>query len=396
MRFRIITLSCAALFLAMPVYPYGALGHETVGAIADMKLAGTATGAQVTKLLDGITLARASVLADEIKGWDRLKKDQPKPIILKNHPQLQEQLVAFWNANPPTKAKGSDAPTHKEFHYTDVPAVDGSKYVKGNLGTEPYDIVQMIPFCVRVLAGEEPETNDRKITKPVALILLAHYVGDIHQPLHVGNAYFSSAGNLVNPSKGGKSFPDHGGNGFNIILADEKNSKSNSQGESKSGAKSSGKKSSKSKGNNLHSFWDTDAVVEALNQLEKMIESQPKHKGKATDEEVIAWLANSEPVEWKAKAKSPPTDWAQQWANEILPMSTQAHERLEFSNVTIKNESASGDATEKKMPDGISYTEWSGQRTQEELHKAGWRLAEIIEASLNTKNSEAQKPNSKK
>ena len=64
----------------MPVYPYGALGHETVGAIADMKLAGTATGAQVTKLLDGITLARASVLADEIKGWDRLKKDQPKPI----------------------------------------------------------------------------------------------------------------------------------------------------------------------------------------------------------------------------------------------------------------------------------------------------------------------------
>ncbi len=380
----------------MPVFPYGALGHETVGAIADMKLAGTPTGAQVTKLLDGMTLSRASVLADEIKGWDKLKSGQPKSVVLKDHPQLQEQLVAFWEANPPTKAKGSDAPTHKEFHYTDVPAVDGSTYVKGKLGTEPYDIVQMIPFCVRVLSGAEPETNDRKITKPIALILLAHYVGDIHQPLHVGNAYFSSAGNLVNPSNGGKSFPDHGGNGFNIILADEKNSKSNAKGDSKSGAKSSGKKSSKSKGNNLHSFWDTEAVEEALKQIDTKIESQPKHKGKATDEEVIAWFANTEPTDWKPRAQSKPTDWAQAWANDILPMSTQAHERLEFSNVTIKNESASGDATEKKMPDGISYMDWAGQRTEEELHKAGWRLAAIIEACLETQKPATQKTKSSK
>ena len=378
MRLRIITLSCATLFLAMPVFPYGALGHETIGAVADMKLAGTPTGAQVTKLLDGITLSRASVLADEIKGWDRLPKGKPKSVLLKDHPQLQEQLVAFWEANPPTKAKGSDAPTHKEFHYTDVPAVDGSTYVKGKLGTEPYDIVQMIPFCVRVLSGAEPETNERKITKPIALILLAHYVGDIHQPLHVGNAYFSSAGNLVNPSKGGKSFPDHGGNGFNIILADEKNSKSTA------------------KGNNLHSFWDTEAVVEALDQVEKKIQSQPNRKGKVTDEEVIAWFANTEPTDWKSSAQSKPTDWAQAWANDILPMSTQAHERLEFSNVTIKNESAFGDATEKKMPDGISYADWAGQRTEEELHKAGWRLAAIIEASLETQKPAPQKTKSSK
>ena len=380
----------------MPVFPYGALGHETIGAVADMKLAGTPTGVQVTKLLDGITLSRASVLADEIKGWDRLPKGKPKSVLLKDHPQLQEQLVAFWEANPPTKAKGSDAPTHKEFHYTDVPAVDGSTYVKGKLGTEPYDIVQMIPFCVRVLSGAEPETNERKITKPIALILLAHYVGDIHQPLHVGNAYFSSAGNLVNPSKGGKSFPDHGGNGFNIILADEKNSKSAAKGDSKSGAKSSGKKSSKSKGNNLHSFWDTEAVVEALDQVEKKIQSQPNRKGKVTDEEVIAWFANTEPTDWKSSAQSKPTDWAQAWANDILPMSTQAHERLEFSNVTIKNESAFGDATEKKMPDGISYADWAGQRTEQELHKAGWRLAAIIEASLETQKPAPQKTKSSK
>ncbi|MCE9618567.1 MAG: hypothetical protein K8R92_01495 [Planctomycetes bacterium] len=390
MRFRIISLSCVTLILAMPVYPYGKLGHETVGAIADMRLANTPTGAAVTKLLDGLTLAEAAVLADTIKSWDTMPKGQPKSIILKDHPQLQEQLVAFWMANPPTKAKGSDAPTHKEFHYTDVPAVDGSKYVKGNLGTEPYDIVQMIPYCVKVLSGDEPESNERKITKPVALILLSHYVGDIHQPLHVGNAYFSSAGNLVNPSKGGKSFPDHGGNGFSINLGDNKaEAKPDTKGDSKSGGKTSSKKSSKSK-DNLHSFWDTDAVEAALDLVEKDIKAKPDHKGKVKDEEIVAWFANSEPKDWKPKAKSPPTEWALAWANEILPLATKAHDRLEFVNVTIKGESASGDANEKKMPDGISYKDWAAQQTELEIHKAGWRLAEIIEASLTPKKSTAK------
>ena len=43
----------------------------------------------------------------------------------------------------------------------------------------------MIPYCVEVLRGRVPEQNERKITKPVALILLAHYVADIHQPLRI-------------------------------------------------------------------------------------------------------------------------------------------------------------------------------------------------------------------
>jgi S1/P1 Nuclease len=32
--------------------------------------------------------------------------------------------------------------------------------------------------------------------------LLAHYVGDIHQPLHVGAVYIDSAGNVVDPDSG--------------------------------------------------------------------------------------------------------------------------------------------------------------------------------------------------
>ena len=46
------------------------------------------------------------------------------------------------------------------------------------------------------------------------------------------------------------------------------------------------------------------------------------------------------------------------------------------------------------MPDGISYLEWSGLRTEEELHKAGWRLAAIIEASLESKKPATPKTKS--
>jgi hypothetical protein len=49
---------------------YGPLGHEIVGAIADERLA-TPTAAKVYALLDGLTLERAAVIADEIKGWDK-------------------------------------------------------------------------------------------------------------------------------------------------------------------------------------------------------------------------------------------------------------------------------------------------------------------------------------
>ena len=35
-----------------------------------------------------------------------------------------------------------------------------------------------------------PNKTNERFTKPVALILLAHYVADIHQPLHVRRGIF--------------------------------------------------------------------------------------------------------------------------------------------------------------------------------------------------------------
>ncbi len=79
----------------------------------------------------------------------------------------------------------------------------------------------MIPFCIDVLQGRVPEQNERRITKPVALILLAHYIADIHQPLHVGAEYFDQQGQVADPDKDKSALGDEGGNTFTLELSDE-------------------------------------------------------------------------------------------------------------------------------------------------------------------------------
>ena len=89
--------------------------------------------------------------------------------------------------------------------------MESANYASGKVGRSQWDIVHMISYCVAVLRGEIPEENPRKITKAVAIILLAHYVGDIHQPLHVGAQYFDQSGRPVNPDLGKPALEDQGG-----------------------------------------------------------------------------------------------------------------------------------------------------------------------------------------
>nr|MBA3272390.1 hypothetical protein [Chthoniobacterales bacterium] len=178
------------LLAASPLHAYGPIGHQIVGAIADERLAGTPVGAKVRRLLDGFTLEKAAVIPDEIKGWDEKGADDPDIFHYSSRPGIDAQLRHFWRANPPTRDHGSAIPSHHWFHYADVPVLNPQKYADGKTGRWQWDIVHMISYCVAVLHGDEPEGNARKITEPIAIILLAHYLGDIHQPLHVGAQYF--------------------------------------------------------------------------------------------------------------------------------------------------------------------------------------------------------------
>jgi len=64
-----------------------------------------------------------------------------------------------------------------------------------------------------------------------------------------------------------------------------------------------------------------------------------------------------------------------------MPIARQAHERVEFSNIHAST-TANGSAIEREMPDGIPYREWAGGIVKVELHKAGWRLANLLDRIL--------------
>ncbi len=361
----LIALTSAAI---LPLQAYGPDGHKIVGGIADRKLSGTPAGARVTALLEGYTLAEAAIMADTIKQWDKPGLDDPQvQKYFSSHPRIAHQLREFWKANPPINDNKSPLPSHHWFHYTDVPLVGEEKYAEGKVGRSQWDIVHMMRYCIDVLQGREPEENPRKITKPIAVILLAHFVGDIHQPLHVGAQYFDAAGRPVNPDRVKESFPDEGGNSLRLKLTRDFVARKREP--------------------RLHSFMDGDAVLANLPVFpETMAKEERQAKMDAAETELIARLTRTEPVAWQLPQSLPLADYPEAWADEILPVARALHERLSYQNVAPQlhheNLVAEGEAVERAMPDGLSYSKWSARLVLEEMQRAGWRLADLLRKTL--------------
>jgi hypothetical protein len=367
-RRGITSLALLAWLVVSQAHAYGPEGHHLVGAIADHRLANKPVAAKIADLLDGLTLAEAALLPDKIKDWDKGGPENPDTFHLPEHPVIEKELAAFWHANPPTnKDPVNGPPNHHWFHYADVPAAEGVTYKSGKIGRSQFDVVHMIPFCADVLRGKQPEENERKITKRVAVILLAHYVGDIHQPLHVGAQYFDGNGKPVNPDVTGAGFADEGGNSLLLVL----------QQAGDHGHPHTTKK--------LHSYWDDDTVTTALGLLRQEIRAnRTGPSGQITESDIARRLAGQEPVKWKLPVAGGVDALAVAWADEILPVAVEAHRRLDFTHIHINgtHKTATGQAIEGEPPDGLSYHDWAGKVVRDEIHKAGWRLAALLESTV--------------
>ncbi len=360
---------------------YGPTGHEIVGAIADMRLANTSTSAKLQAIISGLTLERASTIPDEIKAWDgRGSDDLSAYPQYPETPAIEQQLRAFWKANPPPAegAANDSIPSHHWFHYTDVPVFAPEKYADGKVGRSQWDLVHMVRYCVQVLRGEIPANNDRKITPAVAVILLAHYVGDIHQPLHVGAEYFSAGGATVDPDKTPNALEDQGGNSVLLDLLQAG--------------------STNNRRLRLHGFWDNEVVMAQFNNLPVGLNKKERTAAinSGPKQQLVSVLAKTEPPGWQLTANTPTDDLGEAWANDILPQAREAYERLSFSNVHVrpdgKNKVAEANATEKEMPDGLSYRDWSARVVRKDLQKAGWRLAYLLQQSLSGGNVASAAP----
>jgi hypothetical protein len=369
-----VLLSVVLLCSRSQSFAFGAEGHALVGAIADARLAGTPTAARVSKLLGGMSLSRASTLPDELKSLDKHGTRVPGVFSLPEHPALEKQLKEFWEANPPAQTPrsrdDSDAvPAHHWFHYTNIPLQAQASYRQGSRGRSKWDVVQMIPYCLGVLEGRIPEDNPRKITRPVAVVLLTHYVGDLHQPLHVGAEFFDREGRPVDPEVVPDALEDQGGNTLFLFLkkpVDPTNS---------------------NRRLTLHGFWDRYAAREAIARLaEDIRKEEPEHGPDFPPAELAARLVGKEPDGWNSANEADPSDWAERWADESLPIAREAHERLYYSRIQPWEQNgvtlASGFVREKSRPDGKGYSDWAGEVTSSQIAKGGWRLAALLKKAL--------------
>jgi hypothetical protein len=152
--------------------------------VADLILQNDPAGAAARQLLQN-SLSEAAVWADCAKG-------------------------ACGPLTPDERTYVEDNSQHKTFHYTDVP-IQQAQYKLGTAGTREDDVVQVSKQAINILRGVPPNQGPAVLDRKSALWVLAHMVGDLHQPLHVGAIYYDQeCDEVVDPNIVGAGKPNFG------------------------------------------------------------------------------------------------------------------------------------------------------------------------------------------
>jgi hypothetical protein len=320
-------LVAIATAFAHPAFAWGPDGHRTVATLAQKLIAGTNAATQVQTILGNLSLADAAVWADCAKGVNPSTFQYEHP---GTYPECKifetpageaamEDFVRRNSTNCPLKP--GEEICHKQYHYTDV-AIQHQTYLLGFVGTRDDDIVGAVIATTHVLKGDPAPAPFNIKDKAEALRLLAHYVGDIHQPLHVGAVYLDAQGNEVNPDTGtfDPSTATRGGN--SIIVQRTKQ--------------------------NLHATWDAIPTVLTLSHVN------------------AAWVSSARVI---PATVGPDLDWPKKWASESVAQANLAMSGLAFGPQT-------GTHWTVVLPAGYSTQMRSIKKVQ--LTRGGARLAQLL------------------
>jgi S1/P1 nuclease len=326
---KFILTVVAIITTGTPAFAWDPQGHKLVGAIADELLTPNAKQ-QVQKFL-GFPLQIAAPWPDCVRSIVHKYDPQPKgsfdylPSPL--HPEYRLPCLLFeGNAELKRMKDYVEAnPGNASYHFADVPIQRG-RYDRNYAGTGDQDVVSAINAAIAKLKGQPvPKPFFIKDEKE-ALFLLAHFVGDIHQPLHVGAVYLDANGKLVDPEDKNvdPSTETHGGNAI------------------QDGA------------DNLHSEWDE--IPEAWGPP-------------PPDAEILAAAR---------KIAATPTPgaiegWAATWASESVTVARDAFAGLTFSGAPDHKWNVNFANNDKKK-----YEENANRIKRDQLAKGGARLAQVL------------------
>jgi hypothetical protein len=174
---------------------------------------------------------------------------------------------------------------------------------------------------------------------------------------------------VTDPDKDKSALGDEGGNTFTLELNDEPPRR---RGMHK---------------RKFHGFWDYDAVNALFPDVPRYL---PKEQFLAQIEPLkktlIHEMATQEPRNWQMPSNIPVDSYAEVWADEILPIAREAYARLGFTDVHPQRDEgrivAAGEAVERPTANQMNYRAWATGVVRRELHKAGWRLADLLEKIL--------------
>jgi len=328
-------LAASGTVFSSPSFAWSENGHQTVGAIADILIQGTSAEAQVKTILgtaggQQLSLQTVAVWADCVRGVHPEQgftydpgKYKVQACQLFEDDAGKQAMIAYArrnNSNCPYSGKNSEC--HKSFHFADVD-IEHDSYSTKYVGTHDYDIVHAIDAAILVLQGQPSHAPFNFASKKEALMLLTHFVGDLHQPLHVGAVYLDQDGSEVDPDAGTYD-PATDTIGGNAI----------------SGT-----------GGNLHTQWDHTKFAltdpEAMNSLA----TQARRIG-TTDGSYM--------------------HWAEIWAGDTIVVAQQAFQNVSFSS---KGDEKTWPAT---YDDRRSYVHDMQTVQKQQVIKGGARLAKLL------------------
>jgi S1/P1 Nuclease len=327
-RIRIALALAVVAISSTPAWPWGNEGHRSIGMVAELLLANApAAHDAVSQILAGVNLSEASVFADCAKG--------PRVCQRPLSPDEQDYV--------------QDNPQHHVFHYTDV-AIAQRQYQLGAAGTRADDVVQIAKQSINILRGRASNQGPAVLSKKQALWVLAHMVGDIHQPLHVGALYFDrDCEEPVDPNVVGAGMPDFG-IGSLVVSTHGGNDLKMRNGES------------------FHvRYWD-EGVVKGAMRLPQV------HSRTIAD--FAQAIIDHPPVGWETTGD--PQTWPDQWATEILPVAENALTDIEIGGAVKTNSREHKCAWPVTLP--RAYTQWANEQALTQLGKAGFRLAGLLRA----------------
>jgi S1/P1 Nuclease len=322
------SLVAIATAIAHPAFAWGPDGHHTVATLAEKLIAGTNASTQVQAILGNLSLADAAVWADCAKGVNpsTFKYEHPgkyKECKIFETPAGEAEMEDFVRRNDTNcPIKPGEEICHKQYHYTDV-AIQHQTYLLGFVGTRNDDIVGAVIATTHVLKGDPAPAPFNIKDKAEALRLLAHYAGDIHQPLHAGAVYLDAQGNEVNPDTGTFDPTTSTVGGNSIIVVSTKQ--------------------------NLHATWDAIPSTLTMSHV------------------TAAWVSAARAIPATA---GPDFDWPKRWASESVAQANLAMTGLKFGPHT-------GTHWTVVLPAGYSTKMKSIKKVQ--LTRGGARLAQLLQ-----------------